>query len=118
MTTPRFAYGEAISSGPRCPSTWSTPFWVSSSTTITSELFQSFECAIELTIRPTARSLSATSATGYGSPVPTPAVWSSGIQIISRLGTVPAFSCLANSCCQTSVRYWSGMARLNGGKGW
>ena len=112
---PRLAYGLAISSGPRWPSTWSMPFWVSSSTTNTAELVQNLECEMVSMIRPTARSLSATSATGSGSPVPTPAVWSSGIQIRLRLASLPVFSLCANDCSQMSARYWSGMSRSKAG---
>src|SRR5437867_49457 len=51
-----------IWTGARWPSTWSRPFWESSSTTKIAASFQYLLCEISSTIRPTARSLSATSA--------------------------------------------------------
>ena len=58
--------------GARWPSTWSAPFWLSSSTTKMAESFHHLLCEIVSTIRPTARSPSATWARGSG----VPPVWS------------------------------------------
>ncbi len=70
-----------ICTGPRAPSTWSTPSWVSSSITKIAESFHHLLCEMVSTILPTARSLSATWAIAFGAPP----VWSLESQNMLRL---------------------------------
>ena len=58
----------------RCASTWSAPACASSSRMKNAVSFQYAECEIASTARPTARSLSATLASGVGDPGVVPAV--------------------------------------------
>src|SRR4051794_23206016 len=76
--------------GERCPSTWSAPAWLSSSTTKIAESFQYLLCEMVSTILPTARSPSATPATGFVGPP----VWSLEYQIMLKL----AGPFLSSSC--------------------
>ena len=81
-----------IWTGARWPSTWSAPSWLSSSTTKIAESFQYWLCEISSTILPTARSPSATCASGSGGPP----VWSLESHIMLKLAG-PFFS---KSCFQ------------------
>src|SRR5215471_20808665 len=96
--------------GARWPSTWSTPAWLSSSTTKITESFQYGLCEISSTIFPVARSLSATCAAGFSGPP----VWSLDNQNMFRLAGPFA----SKSCFQISYRYWSGMPVSNFGYAW
>src|SRR5205814_947492 len=71
------------------------------------ESFQYWLCEMVSTIRPVARSLSATCAAGLSGPP----VWSLDSQNMFRLAG-PFF---AKSCFQIWYRYWSGMAVSNFG---
>ena len=82
---------------------------MSSSTTKIAVLFQNLLWEIWSTTRPTARSLSASSATGSGSPEPAPAVWSVISHMNVRPGIFPVCSCCLNIGSHMSTRYWSGI---------
>lgn len=82
--------------GARWPSTWSSPAWESSSTTKIAESFQYLLCEISSTIRPVARSLSATWAAAFAGPP----VWSLESQNMFRFAG-PFFS---KSCFQICSR--------------
>src|SRR5262249_24088906 len=59
-TWPRFVYGLTTRATVRWASTWSAPFWASSSTTKMAVSFQNLLLLRPSTTRPSARSLSAT----------------------------------------------------------
>ena len=91
----------------RWPSTWSTPFWESSSTTKTALLFQNLDFEMASMIRPVARSLSATIAEGVGWPGWAPVVWSCITHSMLRFGRSFLRSCCLRSRRKMSARYWS-----------
>ncbi len=62
------------------------------------------------TMRPKARSLSATVAAGVGEPSLVPLVWSLGRQMIVSCGNSPRAVNSASSSRMKSARYWSGTA--------
>ena len=66
------------------------------------------------TTRPTARSLSATWATGSGTSLPV--VWSVISHMNVRLGIFPDCSCCWNTGSHWSTRYWSGIDSWKFGK--
>lgn len=115
-TAPRLAYGLTTRVGLRCPSTWSTPFWESSSTTKIALFFQYGLCEMVSTMRPTARSLSATWASGVMPPGVVPAVWSFITHSMFSAGRLPFFTYPAKSLPNIAARYWSGMLRSKLGK--
>src|ERR1700678_3064732 len=63
-------------------------------------------------MRPTARSLSACSASAVGGPP----VWSHMIHRTDSAGTVPVCKSALKFCSHWSTRHWSGMFRSNTGK--
>src|SRR3954453_17619794 len=93
--------------GARCPSTWSAPSWLSSSTTKIAESFQYGLWEIVSTILPTARSPSATCASGSA----VPPVWSLDNHIMLRL----AGAFFSNSCFQIWLWEVSGVSVSLGG---
>ena len=108
----RFVYGLMMSAGERCASTWSAPFWASSSRINTADSFQ-----IELfdkcsTNRPTARSLSATWAVGVGAPILAPLVWLLPNRILLKCGTALRAMSESTSFFQISTRSMSFTRRL------
>src|SRR5450759_3874152 len=70
----RFVYGLMSNAIDRCASTWSGPFWASSSRTNIADSFQYLLCEMRSTIIPSPRSLSATIALGESNPFFVPAV--------------------------------------------
>ena len=67
------------------------------------------------TRRPRARSFSAIIAVGVGYAGFVPDVWSLPRRRMLRAGRSPLFSYSANSFCQASMRWLSGMVRSQGG---
>src|SRR5438874_7012740 len=67
-TAPRRVYGDRTRATVRWASTWSGPFWASSSITKTAVSFQNLLFDRASITRPRARSLSATIAVGVGLP--------------------------------------------------
>ena len=67
------------------------------------------------TSRPRARSFSAIMACGVGKPGRVPDVWSLPRRRIESAGSMPSASYCANSFCQASMRWLSGMERSQGG---
>ncbi len=73
--------------------------------------FQNGEWLRASTMRPKARSLSATEAAGVGDPSLVPLVWSLGRQMITSCGNSPALRELLRAPARMkSARYWSGTA--------
>src|SRR5262245_59168753 len=70
----RFVYGETTRATDRWASTWSGPFWASSSRTKIAVSFQNLLFVTASTTIPSARSLSATYAVGVGLPTRVPDV--------------------------------------------
>ena len=81
----------------RWASTWSGPFWASSSMTKIAISGQYLLWLTASTIRPRARSLLATQALGVKVPGRVPVVWSSPRLMIMNRGRLPVFSNSRNS---------------------
>ena len=107
----RFVYGDTTSATERCASTWSGPFWVSSSITNTAVSFQNLLFVTASTTIPSARSLSATIAFTVGIPTRVPAVWSLPIRTTCIRGMSPLASNLLSSETNRSARLTSGYSR-------
>jgi hypothetical protein len=69
---------------------------------------QNGECESPSTMRPNARSLSATQAAGVGHFALVALVWSFGRQMRVSCGNLPSSTNLASSFRKKSARYWSG----------
>src|SRR5262249_927083 len=91
-TNRRFVYGLTTRPTVRWASTWSGPFWASSSITKIAVCGQSELFDTASTSRPNARSLLATHARGVYAPGGVPAVWSSPRLMTMNRGMVPAFA--------------------------
>ena len=82
----RLMYGLIASATVRWASTWSEPFWASSSTTKMAICFQNRLLLSPSTTRPSARSLSPSDARTVGLPGFVPDVWSLGSLRIDQAG--------------------------------
>ena len=101
-------YGLTTSATTRCASTWSGPFWASSSITKMAVVGQNFDFDTPSTSIPSAMSLSTTCAVGVGLPTRVPDVWSFGNRTICSRGMSPPFSNRASSLKNRSARFTSG----------
>ena len=101
-------YGLIARATVRWASTWSEPFWASSSTTKMAICFQNRLLLSPSTTRPSARSLSPTHAVTVHLPGDVPEVWSLGSLRITSRGISPAFSNPASSSRNRSARLASG----------
>ncbi len=105
----RLVYGLMTRPTVRCASTWSGPFWASSSITKMAVSFQYLPLDTASTSRPSARSLLAMQHWGVYDPVFVPSVWSSPRLITMNRGIL---SSLAN--CSYSLRNTSTLSVSRG----
>ena len=96
----------------RWASTWSGPFWASSSMTKIAVSGHDLLSLTASTIRPSARSLLATQASGVNVPGVVPVVWSSPRLITMKRGRVPALSYSRNSLRKPPPARCRGRRRL------
>ena len=101
-------YGLIARATVRWASTWSEPFWASSSTTKIAISFQNRLLLSPSTTRPSARSLSADAGRAGRLAGLVPEVWSLGSRRMISRGISPSFSNPASSSRNRSARFTSG----------
>ena len=97
-------YGDTTGPAVRWASTWSGPFWASSSITKIAVSFHSGPFETCSTIRPRARSFEATHACGVNVPTVVPVVWSSPRLMTMNRGIVPFLANSSYSARNVSAR--------------